>query len=153
MSCLQSKKLCPLCRSTINSKDLKAGLVEQQQGAEEEDWDAAAAAAAGEDGSRVVVCDSKLKVLLKVSSVAFGRGCVLHLCCAPVVCCVAAGRTGMCRKSVTPENLGFTCCAASLASLVSACCLCAAFCNLLSLAITELSWLGSRGMLMLVRAA
>jgi hypothetical protein len=69
MSCLQSKKLCPLCRSAINSKDLKAGLVEQQQGgAEEEDWAAAAAAAAAgaEDGSRVVVCDSKLKVLLKV---------------------------------------------------------------------------------------
>jgi adenine-specific DNA methylase len=68
MSCLQSKKLCPLCRSGIASKDLKAGLVEQQQGqqGEQEDWDAAAAKAAGGDGSRVVVCDSKLKVLLKV---------------------------------------------------------------------------------------
>jgi hypothetical protein len=67
MSCLRSKKLCPLCRSSINSKDLKAGLVDQQQGqGEQEDWDAAAAAAAGGDGSRVVVCDSKLKVLLRV---------------------------------------------------------------------------------------
>lgn len=68
MSCLQSKKLCPLCRSGISSKDLKAGLVEQQQQADEEDWAAAAAAAeaGAEDGSRVVVCDSKLKVLLKV---------------------------------------------------------------------------------------
>jgi hypothetical protein len=74
MSCLQNKQLCPLCRSRIVSKDLKAGLVEQQQGpSEEEDWDAAAAAAAGGDGTRVVVCDSKLKVLLKVRGFSAGH--------------------------------------------------------------------------------
>lgn len=68
MGALAVRKTCPLCRAAVSQRDLKAGMVTQQEQQQEEDW-AALAANAGQDGGRVVVCDSKLKVLLKVSRV------------------------------------------------------------------------------------
>lgn len=54
---------CPLCRAPLAHKDLRAGLQPTAADAAE-DW----AAAGGEaELGDIVVCDSKLKVLLKVS--------------------------------------------------------------------------------------